>query len=478
MLNSLPRIIVCALKGGSGKTILSLGITAAWQEQGHTVAPFKKGPDFIDSSWLAFAAGRPCHNLDPFMMSEDQIIQSFLLNSIDADISLTEGNRGLFDGLDVEGSCSSAELARLIKTPVILVVDVTMTTRTMAALIMGCQRFDPDLKIGGVIINRVAGNRQASIIRNSIERYCGIPVLGSVPRLKEDIFPERHMGLVPHRERGHAAKGINAVKTIVKENLDLDAIWRIAFEVCSFETGLPLKKDAHTPCKDSPRIGFVRDDSFWFYYPENLEQLKRLGADLIEVNSMSDQKLPDLDALYVGGGFPETKAQALSENRSFRESLKQNIENGLPVYAECGGLIYMGESLIVNNDIYPMTGALPVKFVMGKKPRGHGYTILEVEKENTFFPAGTSIKGHEFHYSRPVISHPDKIRSVFRMRRGYGLDGERDGLCVNNMLATYTHLHAGGNEIWGKNLFLAALRFKKSKKKISQNRVDIVDMEM
>ena len=204
MLFTQPRITIGALKGGSGKTILSLGLIAAWREKGHRIAPFKKGPDFIDAGWLTFAAARPCYNLDPFMMNNEQIVQSFVSHSGDADLSLIEGNRGLFDGLDVEGRCSTAELAKLLKTPVILIVDVTMSTRTVAAVIKGCQAFDPDLNVAGIILNRVAGSRQEALITNAIEKYCDTIVVGSVPKLQDTVFPERHMGLVPYQEREHA----------------------------------------------------------------------------------------------------------------------------------------------------------------------------------------------------------------------------------------------------------------------------------
>ena len=473
MFNIKPRIIIAALKGGSGKTIISLGLTAAWREKGYKVAPFKKGPDFIDSNWLAFAANRSCHNLDPFMMTVTQIIQSFSSNSTGADISLIEGNRGLFDGLDLDGRCSTAELGKLLETPVIIIVDVTMATRTIAAVIMGCQSFDPDLKIEAVILNRVAGSRQDSLIRKSIEKYCGIPVIGSVPKLNGDIFPERHMGLVPHQERDHAEKAIAWTRTIAEENLDIEFIWKLAHDVGPPEKGDQLQKNGPTEIlsADPPCIGYIRDRSFWFYYPENLDQLKKLGAVLVEVNSITQEELPELDALYIGGGFPETQAEALAGNKRFRDSLKQKIEAGLPVYAECGGLMYLGESLIVDEKSYPMVGVLPVEFALEKKPQGHGYTILEVTRQNPYYQVGETIKGHEFHYSRPLFKGSEEIESVFRVRRGRGLDGKRDGLCKKNLLATYSHLHAAGNPIWGKNFFKAALHSKSlNKKKITKDK--------
>ena len=462
MLSHIPRIIIAALKGGSGKTILSLGIAASWRNKGYRVRGFKKGPDFIDAGWLAFATDRSCHNLDPFMMKDLQILQSFFSNSTDIDISLIEGNRGLFDGLDVDGSCSTAELGKLLKTPVIIIADVTMTTRTIAALILGCQRFDPDLKIAAVILNRVAGSRQEAIIKNAIKRYCGIPVLGAVPKLKGSPFSERHMGLIPQQEKNHAEKAIEWARRVAEENLDLAAIWRLAHDVEPMERGAEYqnKKPAENRDFGPPRIGIIKDRSFWFYYPENLAQLRKLGASLVAVNSIRDKRLPHLDALYIGGGFPETQAEALANNREFRDSIKKEIEAGLPVYAECGGMMYMGENLIMNENTYPMVGVIPLNFLMEKSPQGHGYTLLEVTRQNPYHPVGGELRGHEFHYSRPVINRLEDFATVFKVHRGRGIDGKRDGLCKKNLLATYTHLHSGGNPAWGETFFRVALSHK------------------
>jgi cobyrinic acid a,c-diamide synthase len=459
MLGHRPRIIISALKGGAGKTILSLGITAAWKQRRRKVAVFKKGPDFIDSGWLSFAAGRPCYNLDPFLMSRQEIARSFLLHSADADISVIEGNRGLFDGLDLDGCCSTAELGRMINCPVILIADVTMATRTVAALILGCQRFDPELRIAAVILNRVAGSRQESIVRNAIEQYCGIPVAGAVPKLKGDIFPERHMGLVPHLESAYAEKAIEWAMGVVEENLDLQMLWGLACDAVPLAGEKSFLEDGPSSSARTvpPRVGVIRDSSFWFYYPENLRQLENLGATLVEINSIKDDHLPDLDALYIGGGFPEVQAEALADNKGFKESLKRGIEEGMPVYAECGGLMYLGENLVVEGVTYPMVGSLPVTFILERKPQGHGYTILEVARENPYYPMGEIIKGHEFHYSRALIRDSEEVCAVFKVLRGRGLDGQTDGLCRKNLLATYTHVHAAGNPLWGKSLFRAAL---------------------
>jgi len=461
-----PRIVIAALRGGSGKTILSLGLIAAWREKEYRIAPFKKGPDFIDAGWLGFAAARPCHNLDPFLMEQDQILQSFHSRSNGADLSLIEGNRGLYDGVDIHGSCSTAELAKLLGAPTLVVLDVTMATRTAAAIVKGCQVFDPEVNIAGVILNRVAGVRQETLIRNAIQEYCGIPVVGSIPRMRDNPFPERHMGLVPYQERDHAEKAILWAKEAVKENLDLRQIWGIGQQAGDMGKK-PL--DQELPfvgwTKDeSPRIGFIRDRAFWFYYPENLEQLERLGASLIEINAISEKSLPELDALYIGGGFPETQTKALADNCLFRDTLKEKINRGLPVYGECGGLMYLGEGLVVGGKTYPMVGALPIKFVIHKRPQGHGYTVLEVDRPNPYYQVGKTLKGHEFHYSKAILTSEQGVRFVFKVKRGNGVEGMRDGLCRKNILATYTHIHAGGNDLWAKGLLRVARDFREKEK--------------
>lgn len=473
MVNFRPRITVAALKGGSGKTILSLGLIASWLGKGHDVAPFKKGPDFIDAGWLSFAARRACHNLDPFLMTREQILEAFVTRSADSEVSVVEGNRGLYDGLDLEGCCSTAELGRMLRSPVILIVDVTMVTRTAAALVMGCQRFDPELKIAGVILNKIAGPRQESLVRSSIERYCGIPVVGTVPKLRGRPFPERHMGLVPHQERHLAEKAVQWAREVVEEHVDVAAIWRIAREADLLDDSSATRTQGLLARPSvSPRIGIVRDRSFWFYYPENLARFETLGASVVELDSIRDRDIPDLDAIYIGGGFPETQAEALAENTGFKQELKRRIERGLPVYAECGGLMYLGNHLLVDGKTYPMAGVLPVSFVLEKKPQGHGYTVLEVSGKNPYYDVGETLRGHEFHYSKAVLEPSGRVETVFKVLRGWGLDGERDGLCRKNLLAMYTHIHAGGNPAWGRKLVERAVQYGQNKFSGEQKKKD------
>ena len=471
-----PRIMIAALRGGSGKTLLSIGIAAALSESGKSIAPFKKGPDYIDAGWLALAAGRPCYNLDSFLLDADQNLQSFLSHSIDCDISVIEGNRGLYDGIDLEGSTSTAELAKLLKCPVVLCVDCTKITRTMAAVVAGCIQFDRQVSIKGVILNRVANARHEKKLRDTIEHYCKIPVLGAIPKLGEQYFPERHLGLVPTPEHDWARDSIAAVIGIAQDCLDLDAIVGIAQQAPDLEgqrtedreqrtddIGLTAEDRNQEPLtKDQkPRIGIIKDSAFQFYYPENIDALAREGAEVIFVSPLRDKELPELDGLYIGGGFPETHAQQLADNTVFSTRLKALVEEGFPVYAECGGLMYLGEKLVLEGKTYPMAGILPLTFDFFKRPQGHGYTSFKVERKNPYFEVGSEIKGHEFHYSR--ISHwtGDKNDLIFHMQRGVGIAKDRDGILYKNVLATYTHLHAVGTPQWARALVQQATRFQK-----------------
>jgi len=500
-----PRIIIAALRGGSGKTLLSIGITAALSEAGKSIAPFKKGPDYIDAGWLALAAGRPCYNLDSFLLDEDQNLQSFLSHSIDCDISVIEGNRGLYDGIDLEGSTSTAELAKLLKCPVVLGVDCTKITRTMAAVVAGCIQFDRQVSIKGVILNRVANARHEKKLRNTIEHYCEIPVLGAIPKLSRQHFPERHLGLVPTPEHDWAKDSIDAVIKIAREHIDLDAIESIACQApeLNAECGLrpigayapvgsrnaecgnkkpaasdqrpaasnqqpaasnqePAASDQEPAASDQkPRIGILKDSAFQFYYPENIDALVAGGAEVIFISPLRDKALPELDGLYIGGGFPETHAQQLAENKNFSVQLKVLVEEGFPIYAECGGLMYLGENLVLEGKSYPMAGILPLTFDFYQRPQGHGYTIFKVERENPYFEIGSEIKGHEFHYSRVSNWAGDKNDLVFQMKRGVGIDKDRDGIAYKNVLATYTHVHAIGTPQWGEALVRRATLFKK-----------------
>jgi len=465
-----PGIVISALHGGAGKTILTLGIVSALKSLGKRIAPFKKGPDYIDAGWLALAAGRPCYNLDTFLLEPETVLTSFLTNTHPPeDIAVIEGNRGLYDAIDTDGSTCTAELAKFLNLPVILCVDCTKTTRTMAAVVEGICTFDPDVDICGVVLNRVAGARHENILRQSITQYCHAPVLGAIPKLRKQRFPERHMGLVPTAEHSWAQEAIGAAREMAEAYLDLEAILNasLATEALALPAGFELPRNIPSPqiteTGTAPKIGIIQDSAFQFYYPENLEALENAGAELVFTSPLKEQVPPQVDGFYIGGGFPETHAAELAANESYRTELKHLAEAGLPIYAECGGLMYLGETLVLKENTYPMAGILPVEFGFSKKPQGHGYTRLKIAADNPFFERGLEIKGHEFHYSKVLRWKGDTGRLVFEMLRGNGIMDGLDGASYKNVLATYTHIHALGNPKWASAMVRNAAQFKKTR---------------
>lgn len=463
----VPGIIIAGLRGGSGKTVISLGITAAWREKGFKIAPFKKGPDYIDAGWLSKAAGRPCYNLDTFLCPPAVVRQSYLEHSENGDICVVEGNRGLYDGIDTDGSTSTAELAKLLDLPVLLVLDCTKATRTMAALVLGCMRFDPDIRIIGVILNRVAGKRHEQKVRANIEKYCQIPVFGAVPKLDAEDFPERHMGLIPSEEHSSSDKSIQAALQIVKDTIDLKGLYGVLTPGGSFLDSSPAEIQAILENQYSGpervTIGVIRDSAFQFYYPDNIDALCKLGARIVFISPLKETSIPDVDAIYMGGGFPETHAPELARNQGFRDSLKRISEKGLPIYAECGGLIFLGQSIRLEDQIYPMSGIFPIQFGLCKLPQGHGYTKVEVVHENPFFKTGEILKGHEFRYSSILTIEYTDGEMAFRMERGKGIIDKKDGFFKQNTFGTYTHLHALGAVSWAPSLIRMALAYQGSK---------------
>lgn len=477
MLFQKPRLVIAALRGGAGKTLVTLGLIAAWKRhRGIRVVPFKKGPDYIDAGWLSMAAQQPCYNLDPFLMSSADIWRSFVERSSRGDVGVVEGNRGLFDGVDVQGSCSTAELAKLLGAPVVLVLDATKTTRTAAALVLGCQQLDPGVRIAGVILNQVAGRRHEQVLRGAIGKYCALPVLGVVPKDQGNFFPERHLGLIPPQEHGRIDEAMGFAAQMARDCLDLEGLWEVAQQAEPLGLAGSTRPLVVDNVNRMPVIGVLRDAAFQFYYPENLEALVDRGATLVEMSALNDGCLPTLDALYIGGGFPETHLEQLAGNLAFMRSLRSAIDEGLPVYAECGGLMYLCRGIYNQDRYFPMVGVFPQDVVMESKPQGHGYTTMECVADNPFFPKGMMLKGHEFHYSR-VIAHDQSLPLVFRMSKGQGIVTGWDGLCYKNVLASYTHLHALGNEHWVEAMVRNALHFREQRDSLPGSPVRLVDRE-
>jgi len=458
----MPKgIVVAGLSGGSGKSVVAVGLVAAFAGQGHKVVPFKKGPDYIDAGWLQLAAGQPCYNLDPYLMNPAAIRHSFAQHCQGTAMAIVEGNRGLFDGVNIEGAYSTAELSLDLKLPVLLVVDCTKATRTIAALVLGCQKLDPRVMLKGVVLNRLGTARHEAVVRQAVEQYTGLPVVGAIPRSRIDIFPQRHLGVTPHQEHQGAEQATGMLADMANKYLDLQKIEAFMAVVQTVGTDeKPMLKNITGP---KVRIGILKDAAFQFYYPENLEALENEGAELVEINAMTSARLPELEGLYIGGGFPETSARRLADNSAFRLSVKRAAESGLPIYAECGGLIYLGESILLDGEEYPLAGVFPVRFGLHRKPQAHGYTELLVSGQNPFYPAGERIKGHEFRYSTVLSWQGSQADLSLTMERGVGFMDGRDGLVFNNVLALYTHIHALATPGWAGSLVAKAKEFRQGR---------------
>lgn len=473
-MTSLPRIVLAGLSGGSGKTFVSMGLCRALARRGLAVAPFKKGPDYIDAAWLSHAARKSACNLDPFLLAPEVMAALFQERAAGSDISLIEGNRGLFDGKDREGTCSTAELARQLCAPVILVLDATKMTRTAAAVVAGCKHFEPGLNLAGVILNRTAGDRHRRILTQCVEELAGVPVLGCLPKMGENPIPERHMGLVSDRELEGRDGALEAIADVVERWVDVDRVLALAQSAADPVPAGPVPwPDSVLPAAAPALvIGYVRDAALWFYYPENLTALERAGAKLVELSLLSPEPWPDIDGLYLGGGFPETQAEALAANVAVRGRVRALADQGLPIYAECGGFMYLCEGLLLpdaEGGPRAMAGVFPVCTRLCPRPQGLGYVEAVVEAENPFHPVGSRLSGHEFHYS--ACMEPEGACGggeagtglpplVLRMLRGHGMLSGRDGLLYRNTFAAYTHIHALGAPHWAPNFVRAALAHK------------------
>ena len=460
----MSRFFISAAHKSSGKTTVSIGLCAALSARGKIVQPFKKGPDYIDPQWLSRASSsktetRHCFNLDFFTMPPEEILENIALHSADADISLIEGNKGLYDGLDLDGSNSNAALAKLTDTPIILVLDTRGVTRGIAPLILGYQAFDKDINIQGVILNQLGGSRHEDKLRRVIEHYTDVQVVGAIHKDKRFDIDERHLGLLPSHEDPQSNKKIELLKQAIIDQVNLDSVIEIANKAPKLETpSLP----AVTTAKPDIRIGIIRNTAFCFYYPDDLIALEQAGAELVDIDNIKDNKLPDIDGLFIGGGFPETHLAELEANQSIREDIHQAIENDLPVYAECGGLMYLARSIQWKDQKNTMVGSIPGDIIMEEKPQGRGYVRLK-ETSNGLWPSRSDniIAAHEFHYSR--FENLDKnAKFAFEVVRGTGIDGKNDGYVYKNLLACYTHQRGTSKNRWTQR-FVDFIRQQKTK---------------
>ncbi|MSQ09435.1 MAG: cobyrinate a,c-diamide synthase [Dehalococcoidia bacterium] len=435
---TIPRIVIAAPSSGAGKTTITAGLIGALRRRGLRVQPFKCGPDFIDPSHLARAAGRPARNLDTWMCEPDTVQQLFAHACRDADIAIIEGVMGLFDGRSGEGEAgSTAQIAKLLGAPVVLVQDIAKVARSAAAVTLGFQQFDPDLHLAGVILNRSGSQRHCEIIAPEVTRVTGLPVLGAIPRSEAMQMPERHLGLVPDAEVSLSNQQLDIIVDLLEQNCDIDAILALA------QTTGPLVVPEGGPFSSelaakTVRIAVAQDAAFSFYYQDNLDLLEHCGAELVPFSPLTDPALPaGTQGLYLGGGFPEVYAGQLAANRALKRELIEIIDDGLPTLAECGGFIYLTESLTdLNGQSHSMCGILPGIVHMRNRPT-LAYLTVKPFKDTLLLPKGETVRAHEFHYSvRATLIAFAAAAFAIKER-----PGEVEGHAERNLLASYLHIH-------------------------------------
>ncbi len=435
----MSRFFISAAHKSSGKTVVSTGLVAALS-QSQDVRTFKKGPDYIDPMWLSAASGQPCYNLDFNTMPEAELLALYTSRAQE-DITLIEANKGLYDGVKLNGADSNAALAKLLKAPVVLVIDTVGTTRGIAPLLVGYQAFDPDVNIAGVILNKVGGPRHEAKLRAAVEAYTDIPVIGAIGKHAELEIGERHLGLTTPAETDAFKAQIARIGEIVGGSVALDRLREIA----ATAPALPATQLQNKPVGRKVKIGIARDSAFGFYYADDLEALEAAGAELVFFNTLTDARLPKVDGLFIGGGFPETQMKKLEANASLRADIKAKIEAGLPTYAECGGLMYLCESLSWHGETRQMVGVVKGDAVMNARPQGRGYTRMKAF--GGMWDAGTEVMAHEFHYAQ-VDNLPTSTDFAYEVLRGHGIDGKNDGVMAYNMLAGFCHLRHSESTPW------------------------------
>jgi cobyrinic acid a,c-diamide synthase len=458
----MSRLYISAAHKSSGKTTVTLGLCRALRNLGRRVQAFKKGPDYIDPIWHGLASGRPSYNLDFHMMGRDEITALYTRHAASGDISLIEGNKGLYDGMDLEGGDSNAALAKQLKAPVVLVLDTQGMTRGVAPLIQGYQAFDRDVNIAGVILNKVGGPRHEGKLRAVLERYTDVKVLGAVRADARLAIVERHLGLMPGNEAETAEERIEAIAARVSEQVDLRALLELA------DAAPPLGGNLEVPAvpghgrASGLRLAYAQDRAFGFYYQEDLDSLRDAGVELLRLDTLKDHVLPECDGLLIGGGFPEMFAGALAVNAGLRADIRRAVEAGLPVYAECGGLMYLARSLSWDGPRHDMVGVVPGDVVMGSRPVGRGYAVLEETTEAIWPPQAQAIPAHEFHYSH-LENLPSGLNYAYRVLRGHGIADGLDGFVHKRLLASYCHRRGSGPQGW-IGPFLEQVRAYRSKR--------------
>lgn len=456
----IPRLIIAAPMSGSGKTTITAGLIAAFVARGVRVAPFKVGPDYIDPTYHALAAQRACSNLDAWMLPEARVQAVFAHRAQDADLALIEGVMGLFDGFSGrEDTGSTAHIARLLNTPVLLVLDARAMARSAAAIVLGMCKMDPRVRVVGVILNRVGSAKHAQLVTDAIQERTRIPVLGHLLREPSLELPERHLGLIPTLEAGRWAEWLEQARSKISATVNLEQVYQLAQATPALDDVFdnPFVRTAHAT---RATIAVARDQAFNFLYEDNLDLLRAVGAEIVFFSPLYDAALPpNTQALYLAGGFPEIYAEQLAANEKMRHTIRAASAQGMPIYAECGGLMYLTQAIADQQGrVFPMVGILPGRSTMTSRLT-LGYRIVRAVRDNWLLRAGEVLRGHEFHYSTWEWS-PNPNAAVYQV---VAENGSRiEGMQIGNVIASYVHLHflahsalahrfVAAAQSWGKN---------------------------
>jgi len=447
---------ISAAHKSSGKTIISLGLCRAISNLNSKVQSFKKGPDYIDPIWLAKSTHQPCYNLDFFNMSPEEILDLYNKHSATSDVSIVEGNKGLFDGMSVDGGDANADLAKSLNLPVILVIDTNGMTRGIAPLLQGYQNFDHGVNIQGVILNKVGGDRHESKLINAIEHYTDLKVYGSVQRNKELDIDERHLGLMPANEDDKSEIKINRISEIIAASINIQKV------LSDTNNDIVSQSKTRESIPSSLTIAIPKDAAFGFYYQDDLDLFEELGTKISYFDAIKDSKLPECDGLFIGGGFPEMNLEELSSNKSLLTDIQNKINAGLPAYAECGGLMYLTNNIEYLGRSFPMVGVINANTVMTQRPVGRGYVEIEPTDNHPWEGVSKKISAHEFHYSRLENIAKD-YEYAYNVLRGVGINNKKDGIITKNLLATYSHLRSVGGNLWVQQFieFIKTLKGKR-----------------
>ncbi len=454
----IPRVVIGGTHSGVGKTSVAIGIMGALARKGRRVQGFKIGPDFLDTSFHTAVTGRPSRNLDSWMIPRKKIPSIFASGCQDADVAVVEGVMGVFDGIDGKSEiASTSEVAKVLKAPVILVIDAYGLAGSAAAVVLGYKNLDPGLRLEGVVLNRVAGDAHAEMCRDAIKRHSGVPVLGAIPVNRDVMLPERHLGLVSATEMGQG-KILDAIVDLVESHVDLERVEKVAES--AGELAVPKKQSLRTDVEQGQTvIAVARDQAFNFYYQENLDRLAQAGGRLKFFSPLDDQRVPeDAKGLYIGGGYPEVYAKGLSANRSMLDSIKKCAEDEMPIYAECGGLMYLTESIQGLDGVeHETVGLLEAKTSMVKRLT-LSYTLAKATRPNILTSKGRTVRGHEFHFSS-VRDVPQDAEFAYELERGVGVGDGRDGWTCYNTLASYMHTNFASDERMAKSFLGAARKY-------------------